>query len=76
MTGTMFSQTFSKRERKKAMSNISIAGNVGSDLTLRYAKSGNAFLTVPVAVTITVTATVTVAVAVTGAGPRYYYWPS
>ena len=33
------------------MSNISIAGNVGTDLVLRYAKSGNAFLTVPVAVT-------------------------
>ncbi len=33
------------------MSNISIAGNVGSDLTLRYAQSGNAFVTVPVAVT-------------------------
>ena len=33
------------------MSNISIAGNVGTDLVLRYAKSGNAFVTVPVAVT-------------------------
>jgi single-strand DNA-binding protein len=33
------------------MSNISIAGNVGTDPVLRYAKSGNAFLTVPVAVT-------------------------
>ena len=33
------------------MSNISIAGNTGSDLTLRYAQSGNAFITVPVAVT-------------------------
>ena len=33
------------------MSNISIAGNVGTDLVLRYAKSGNAFITVPVAVT-------------------------
>jgi single stranded DNA-binding protein len=46
----MFSQIFLKRERKK-MSNISIAGNVGTDLVLRYAKSGNAFVTVPVAVT-------------------------
>ena len=33
------------------MSNISIAGNVGSDLTLRYSQAGNAFVTVPVAVT-------------------------
>jgi len=33
------------------MSNISIAGNVGTDVVLRYAKSGNAFVTVPVAVT-------------------------
>ena len=33
------------------MSNISIAGNVGADPVLRYAKTGNAFLTVPVAVT-------------------------
>ena len=33
------------------MSNISIAGNVGADPVLRYAKSGNAFVTVPVAVT-------------------------
>ena len=33
------------------MSNISIAGNVGTDLVLRYGKSGNAFITVPVAVT-------------------------
>ena len=32
------------------MSNISIAGNVGSDLTLRYSQAGNAFVTVPVAV--------------------------
>ena len=48
----MCSQTFSKREKeKKAMSNISIAGNVGTDLVLRYAKSGNAFITIPVAVT-------------------------
>ena len=51
MTGTMFSQTFSANERKIKMSNISIAGNVGADITLRYAKSGNAFVTVPVAVT-------------------------
>ena len=33
------------------MSNISIAGNVGTDPVLRYAKTGNAFLTVPVAIT-------------------------
>ena len=33
------------------MSNISIAGNVGTDPVQRYAKTGNAFLTVPVAVT-------------------------
>ena len=33
------------------MSSIAIAGNVGADLVLRFAKSGNAFLTVPVAVT-------------------------
>ena len=33
------------------MSNMSIAGNVGADPVLRYAKSGNAFVTVPVAVT-------------------------
>jgi len=46
----MFSQTYSKIERKK-MSNISIAGNVGADLVLRYSASGNAFVTVPVAVT-------------------------
>ena len=33
------------------MSNISIAGNVGTDLVLRYSSKGNAFVTVPVAVT-------------------------
>ena len=33
------------------MSYISIAGNVGADLVLRYSASGNAFVTVPVAVT-------------------------
>ena len=33
------------------MSNISIAGNTGADLTLRYSAKGNAFVTVPVAVT-------------------------
>ena len=33
------------------MSNISIAGNTGNDPVLRFAKTGNAFLTVPVAVT-------------------------
>ena len=33
------------------MSNISIAGNTGADLALRYSAKGNAFLTVPVAVT-------------------------
>ena len=39
------------------MSNISIAGNVGSDLTLRYSQAGNAFVTVPVAVTTALTTT-------------------
>jgi len=33
------------------MSNISIAGNTGADLALRYSGKGNAFVTVPVAVT-------------------------
>jgi len=33
------------------MSNISIAGNTGTDLALRYSAKGNAFVTVPVAVT-------------------------
>jgi single-strand DNA-binding protein len=33
------------------MSNISIAGNIGADPVLRYAKTGNAFITIPVAVT-------------------------
>ncbi|SVB89166.1 uncharacterized protein METZ01_LOCUS242020, partial [marine metagenome] len=33
------------------MSNIAIAGNVGTDLVLRFSKAGNAFVTIPVAVT-------------------------